>query len=217
MRSFNKYFNQRWHDHGSHRSAHDRYLKLQRLLRIVSRTGLLIVSLFALNGCLNTDSSGQVSALMAGGIPDHSAFVGMSCDSCHAQDRPAPTIDTVTGVEIVHGGGRDCGECHVAGAPNWRTFVPFNHSPLPATCNDCHLAARPTADRQQLPPHLSGCGRLRGLSRSRRGSHVDWRNLHPRTSSRELRRMSLGPASDYRCERLLARRRRHGRLRELSP
>ena len=50
----------------------------------------------------------------------------------------------VTGA-VVHGGGRDCGECHVAGAANWRTFVAYSHSPVPEACDDCHLAARPTA------------------------------------------------------------------------
>ncbi|MEO8225223.1 MAG: hypothetical protein ABI661_10500, partial [Gammaproteobacteria bacterium] len=114
-------------------------------LRTASWLCLGVLSLLTLNGCLNTPSSQQVSAVVAAGIPDHSAFGSTPCETCHALDRPAPTIDPVTNAEVIHGGGRDCGECHVPGAPNWRTFVAFSHSPVPVACDDCHLASRPTA------------------------------------------------------------------------
>jgi hypothetical protein len=121
------------------------YLKPQRSRQMLSWIGLAVLSLLNLNGCLNTPSSEQVNAVIAGGIPDHAAFGSTSCETCHSLDRPAPTIAAETGAEVIHGGGRDCGECHIAGAANWRTFVPFSHSPLPATCDTCHLASRPTA------------------------------------------------------------------------
>jgi hypothetical protein len=112
---------------------------------MLSRTGLLVLCLVALSGCLNTPDPAQVNALLAGGIPDHSAFGSTACVSCHSLDRPAPQIDTTTGAPIIHGGDSDCGECHVAGGANWRTFIAFNHSPVPEACDNCHLAARPTA------------------------------------------------------------------------
>lgn len=120
-------------------------MKSSQSLQMASRIGFLVLSLLALNGCLNVPDNEQVNAVIAGGIPDHSAFGSTSCVTCHSLDRPAPVRATTTGVEVIHGGGRDCGECHIAGAANWRSFVTFSHSPVPASCDDCHLASRPTA------------------------------------------------------------------------
>jgi hypothetical protein len=106
---------------------------------------VLVFGLLTLTGCLNIPSDQQANALLASGIPDHSAFGSTPCVTCHALDRPPPSIQAVTGTQVIHGGGRDCGECHVAGAANWRSFVNFSHSPIPVSCADCHLLAQPTA------------------------------------------------------------------------
>ena len=110
---------------------------------ILSRTALIALCLVALSGCLDTPDPEQMNALLAGGIPDHSAFGSTPCEDCHTVDRPAPQIDATTGAPIIHGGNRDCGECHVAGGANWRTFIAFSHVPVPETCDDCHLETRP--------------------------------------------------------------------------
>ena len=113
--------------------------------RRASRIVLLACSLVALAGCLKIPSNQSVDPLVASGIPDHSAFGSTPCVTCHALDRPLPTIQAVTGIQMIHGGGRDCGACHVAGGANWRSFVNFSHSPIPVSCADCHLTTQPTA------------------------------------------------------------------------
>ena len=167
--------------------------------------------------CLNVPSNQQVNPMLAGCIPDHTAFGNTPCVTCHEVDRPPPTIQAVTGIQMIHGDGRDCGECHVAGAIELADLRRFQ--PLPASCDVYRLSPHGATHRPREPdaPHLSGRRGLRRLSRGRRGGHLDQRNVRPRTHSRQLCRMSLGTASDHCGERFLARRRRHGRLRELSP
>jgi len=123
----------------------------------VSWIGLLL-SLGTLTGCLNTGANQPVDPLLAAGIPDHTAFGNTPCETCHALDRPPPTIQAVTGIQMIHGDGRDCGECHVAGAANWRTFVAFSHSPVPVSCTDCHHSAQPTALVNEMLHAYPGVG-----------------------------------------------------------
>lgn len=133
-------------------------LAARRALRRLTWIAFLVLSLGGLTGCLNTPSNESVDPLVAAGIPDHTAFGNTPCVTCHEVDRPPPTIQAGTGIPAVHGDGRDCGECHVAGAANWRTFVAFSHSPVPATCTDCHHSAQPTALVNQMLHTYPGVG-----------------------------------------------------------
>ena len=109
-------------------------------------TGLIaLLLLLVLGACSNAPSPQPVHASAEPVIPDHTPFADISCLSCHGLDRPAPVFDTATGASVVHGGGQDCGQCHVAGAASWRIFSAFSHSPAPAACFDCHSAAQPAA------------------------------------------------------------------------
>ncbi len=133
-----------------------KYFQRMAKVRITSMAGLLL--LLILGGCSNAPSPQPVSAAGEPVIPDHTPFADISCLNCHAADRPAPVIDTATGAAVIHGGGKDCGQCHTAGAASWRVFTAFSHSPAPAACFDCHSAAQPTVLVNRMLHNYPGVG-----------------------------------------------------------
>lgn len=77
----------------------------------------------------------------------HTNLTDETCSSCHEEDRPAPFA------EHPHGGDQDCTVCHTAkdDSSGWLPRKSFAHSPMPASCLDCHIKQRPA------PPHaISG-------------------------------------------------------------
>ena len=117
---------------------------LQRMMRWPGTGLIALLLLLVLGGCSNAPSPQPVHASAEPVIPDHTPFADISCLSCHGLDRLAPVIDTATGASVVHGGGQDCGQCHVAGAASWRIFTAFSHSPAPVS----------TVIRRRNPPRL---------------------------------------------------------------
>jgi hypothetical protein len=70
---------------------------------------------------------------------DHARFTA-SCSSCHEDTRPAPTLN------VAHGFGRDCAECHKFDAQTLWQPLPFSHSPDPEACMGCHANDRPDTE-----------------------------------------------------------------------
>lgn len=69
---------------------------------------------------------------------DHTQVNTSSCTNCHEKDRPAPANG------IPHGNGGDCVSCHKP-APTWPLSLTsgFSHTPVPTSCNSCHLNKQP--------------------------------------------------------------------------
>lgn len=119
--------------------AHNVY----RSLMAMGRRGAALGLLLALAACSTPAPEAVHDVSTADAIPDHTPFANLECVTCHELDRPPPAIDAASGAEVVHGGGEDCGGCHVAGGTSWRAFTAFNHAPTPSACGDCHASARP--------------------------------------------------------------------------
>jgi hypothetical protein len=76
----------------------------------------------------------------------HANFIGSNtCSSCHAADMPGPIEGEI------HGGGNDCGMCHVPkdDGSGWLPVIAFTHVPAPTTCLECHAEDRPPSPHPQ--------------------------------------------------------------------
>ena len=68
----------------------------------------------------------------------HANFLKNPCTECHEKDRPAEYK------KYPHGGGRNCGDCHISKDNNagWLPRRSFSHKPDPQNCLDCHVKDR---------------------------------------------------------------------------
>jgi len=85
---------------------------------------------------------------------DHGRFTD-PCSSCHEDTRPK------TNDNVVHGYGRDCGECHRFSLQTfWRPFPVFSHNPPPTDCLACHATKRPQTETHPPRGDCFSCHRF---------------------------------------------------------
>src|SRR6202007_1877742 len=98
----------------------------------------------------------DVSSMSVGFVHDKSIT---TCNSCHESQRP----DTLVGPNFYnHADGAaltgDCVMCHDQPGGSWTSAnAKFTHSPIPASCNNCHNTARPAPTS---PNSLYATGKL---------------------------------------------------------
>jgi hypothetical protein len=117
----------------------------------------LHLCLCALGACTEQPHAGD--AYQAPPFQHATLTSGQACGSCHeggSPGRPGPAADGTA-----HGGGQDCGVCHIAAdSPDlsqWSNRQPFNHVPKPAACEPCHATERPTAATDAAHPAAGDC------------------------------------------------------------